>query len=326
MKGKRELAVLFFVIVALIFYISSHKSGKTRYELPELEAVKADDISRVSVRKGDSEIIVEKDNDQWRVGPRKYPADRTRVNAMIQDLGGMKLSALASESKNYTLYELDDKMRIDAALYKGDDVVRRVGIGKPASSSSHTFVRIGDDPRVYHAAGNFRSDFDTTVSNLRDKKVMTFSDDITQIVLKKGSDLLIIQRTEAPMSTETPMSVEPSKKGQDSSSWKSETPVRWKTDRGQEVKTAEIEQMVNTLSNFQCDGFIEDRTKDDFASPEYSVTLTGARSYVISFHDKTDGRYAAVSSESEYPFLVSEWKARRIMKDFKELIETGKAE
>lgn len=315
MKGKKELAILCFVIVVLIFYISSHKSGRTRYALPELKAIHADEISRMSIRKGDSEIIVQKENEHWLVGPRKYPADKTRISAMIQNMGAMRLSALASESENYALYELDDNKRIDVALYKGEEEIRRVGIGKPASSYRHTFVRISDDPRVYHAAGNFRNDFDTTISNLRDKKVMAISDDITQVVLRKGTDSLTIQRAD------TPMSGEPSKEGQKSSADQNEAPPRWKTDQGEAVKTAEVEQIINALSNFQCDGFIEDRTKDDFAAPEYSVTLTGAKAYTISFHDKKDGQYTALSSENAYPFLVSEWKAKRIMKDFKDLIE-----
>lgn len=43
--------------------------------------------------------------------------------------------------------------------------------------------------------------------------------------------------------------------------------------------------------------------------------------YSISFFEKEDNKHTAVSSESEYPFLISDWKAKKIMKDLKTLTE-----
>jgi hypothetical protein len=62
---------------------------------------------------------------------------------------------------------------------------------------------------------------------------------------------------------------------------------------------------VNTLSILSCDEYIEDKAKEDFSSPIYSVSLKGLKEYTISFFDKTDNTYPAVSSQNQYPFFMS---------------------
>ena len=112
MKGKKEVAILFFIIAVLAFYISSQKDEKTHYELPAVKEIEAADISKISIKKKDSEIVLVKENDQWRVSDKKYPADSQLVQNMLDAISGLTLTALASESKNYAMYELDDKSRV----------------------------------------------------------------------------------------------------------------------------------------------------------------------------------------------------------------------
>ncbi len=88
---------------------------------------------------------------------------------------------------------------------------------------------------------------------------------------------------------------------------------------GSPVKAEEIDEIISSLSNFQCDEFIEDRKKDDFKSPLFTLTLKGINTYTISLFEKEDDQYPGISSESEYPFFISEWKAKRIMKELDSL-------
>jgi hypothetical protein len=97
---------------------------------------------------------------------------------------------------------------------------------------------------------------------------------------------------------------------------------RWITADGRKPKDSEVNDIVNTLSNFSCDGYIEDKGKEDFVSPVYSVTLKGLKEYSVSFFEKQGDKYEAISSESNYPFLISGWKAEKVMKDFDALIRS----
>jgi len=306
MKGK-EIAILFFIISVLVFYIFSEKKEKLHYTLPEIGTLKKDDISKLILKKKDREVLLIKKNDRWYVGENRYPADKTKVNRMLETLSDLTLTALASESGNYTIYELDDEHRIEVSAYRGERLLRKVSIGKPAPSYRHTFVLIGDDKRVYHAKGNFRYEFDKDVTQLRDMIVLSFNEEITEVKFKKGKKELKVVRTEAPVSEE---------KGQ-------EEKEKWQTEDGKIANTEIIKEVIDTLSNLRCDKFIDDKKKEDFKSPVYEVTLKGVNTYTISIFNKEKGenRYPAVSSYSEYPFYISEWKAKKIMKDFSKILK-----
>jgi hypothetical protein len=169
---------------------------------------------------------------------------------------------------------------------------------------------------VFHAEGNIKSDFNKTISDLRDKTVMAFTDDITEIILKKGREEMTVVKATAPVSVDVIR--EQSKEEEQ----KTEDPgPKWTTADGKKVKENEVDDIVNTLSSLLCDEFIEDRTKDDFKSPIFTATLKGVNTYMIFLFEKKDNQYPAISSESEYPFLISEWKADKIMKDFGSLVE-----
>jgi hypothetical protein len=316
MKIKKEYAVLFFIITVLVFYIYSEKGEKTHYELPEIKQIEEDSISELIIRSKESEIVIARDNDRWLVGDKKYPADKKIIESMLKNISGLTLTALASESKNYSMYELDEKNIIEVEAYKGDHVLRKIGIGKPASSHRHTFVMLDNDHRVFHAEGNIKNDFNKKVSDLRDKRVMTIVGDIAELMLKKGNEEITIVRAEAPVSVDVTEKEEEQAK-----------PVqagpKWVIAEGTAVKDSEIDGIINALSNFLSDEFIEDRVKDDFKSPVFTAILKGADTYTISFFEKEDSQYPAVSSESDYPFFVSERKAHVIMKDLESLLQEG---
>jgi hypothetical protein len=316
MKFKKDIAILFFVITVLIFYIYSEKKNKTHYELPEIQQLHTADISRLEIKKEGLTISLLKEEGKWLVDENKYPADHAMVENMLNRLSELTLTALASESENYSLYSLDEKSRIEVHAYKDESLLRKISIGKPASSYRHTFVMIDDDPRVFHADGNIKNDFDKKTSGLRDKKVMSFNDDIMEIVLTKDSREMTIVKAAAPVSVET---TEEEIKNDDQP--KQQADPKWTTADGGAVNQKEVNEIISTLSGLSCDNFIEDRTKDDFQTPVFRAVLKGVNTYTVAVFEKQENQYPAISSESNYPFLISDWKAQKIMKNFATLTE-----
>lgn len=303
---KKEFAILFFIIAVLFFYIFSEKAEKTHYALPEIGTVNTEEISKISIQRKETEITLTKSGDGWIIAPKNYPADPTAVNNVMRAISGLKLSALVSETKNYTIYELDRDNAITVVSYAGDKIQRTLTVGKPASSYRHTFVMVGDDHRVYHAEGNIRNEFNKTVSDFRDKIVMKFSDQIEQIIIRKGDKELNVSRTVPPASVDL-TGKEPAED--------EEAVPGWIAADGGPVRAEEIEKIIDAASGFRCDEFIEDKSKEDFTSPLFVLTLKGLKTYTISLFEKEDDKYPGVTSESAYPFLVSEWKAESIMKE-----------
>jgi len=312
MKGKKEIAILFFIMAVLVFYITSKKTDNTTYELPDITKIETGDISRLTISKIDSEIVLVKENNTWLVGSNKYPADPSTIDKMLTQISGISLTALASESKNYSLYELDNDKKIEVRAFKGDTIIRNISIGKPASSYKHTFVMIDNDHRVFHAEGNIRTDFSRSIPELRDKKVMAVQDEIIELVLHAGDTTMTIVKAAAPVSVEV------------NETKPDDPPVdqgpKWITADGRPVKESEIDSIIDRLSDYRCDEFIVEKTKQDFRTPVYTATFKGTREYSISFYEKQNEKYPAVTSENEYPFMVSEWKAKQIMKELDSLI------
>lgn len=316
MKIKKEYALLFFIIALLVYYISSERSDRTHYRLPEVGKIQKADISKINIKKKDSDVVLIREGDGWLVGPDRYPASDSGVGKIINNITGLKLTAMVSESKNYPLYELDEEHGIEVEAYREDESVLKFMVGKPASSYRHTFVRLDDDHRVYHADGNLKNEFNKTVSDLRDRKVMSISDDIVEITLTKGDDTLTIVKETAPVSADdiTEKQGEPEQA----------EPAKWIIPGGNPVKQKEVDEIISALSNLDCDNFIEDKIKDDYKSPVYTITLKGAGTYSLSLFEKKDNQHPAVSSQSDYPFVLSEWKAGKIMKDLDGLTEEEK--
>lgn len=331
MKVKTEYVVLVLLISALSLYLVVRKSGKTHYSLPEIRKIEKDDVSQLEIRRGDASITLVRENDTWRVGPEKFPADKNAVDGMLDRIAGLTLTALASESGNYSPYELDETKRIEVDAYQGEGLLRRIRVGKTASSERHTFVMIDDDPRVFHAEGNLHNIFSRSIPELRDKKVMPLDEkEIMEVTLRKAeASVTLVKNTAAPVSVDLKgqegREEGPSGKEQAGETAAKERPVvPWTTSSGRAAKEEEIDEILRTLSHLECDGFIPGKKKEDFTSPIYSVSLKGRKTYTLSLFEKTGDMYPAISSENDYPFVVSEWKVKRIMKDPASLYEEEK--
>jgi len=83
--------------------------------------------------------------------------------------------------------------------------------------------------------------------------------------------------------------------------------------------------IFNELSKLVCSKYIEDKTKQDFSNPIYTITLKGNKLYSISIFEKIEEKesneYPAITSESPYPFKLSSYKVDNIMKKPEELIK-----
>ncbi len=314
MKGKKEIYIHFFVMAVLVFYIKYEKGDKITYKLPDIDTVETEDVTKLTISRNNSETLFLKEDNKWFISPQKYPADPSAMDKMLGHISGLTLTALASESRSYAMYELGDDKKVEVKAYKGDTILRAISIGKPASSHKHTFIMLDNDHRVYHADGNIRTDFSRTVPELRDKKVMAVQDDIIEMRFQMGDKELTVVKATAPVSVDVN-----AKKAV-------EEPVndgpKWTTSDNRRVKDGDVDSIIGSLTDYRCDEFIEGKTKDDFTSPVYTATFKGVKEYSISFYEKQDEKYPAVTTESEYPFLVSEWKAKKIMKELDSLIES----
>ena len=331
MKLKKEYIILAIIIIALSVYLYNRSSDRSLYKLPETPKVAQKDITKLQITKGDSVIVLSKKDDKWYIEPEGYPADAEKVKNMLNALENFTLTAMVSESKNYSRYELDDAQKTNVKAWQGDNLRLDFDLGKTAPSFRHTFVRPSGEERVFHAQGNLKNSFDVSMDKLRDKTVLAFNPaDIQQIDIAEEQQSLAFTRTPVPVEVKSPDTAkkdDASTKTQEASTPPAQKLV-WQAANGEPADEAALNQLLGTLSKLHCENFIAGRKKEDYTAPLFTLQLKGAKEYSLSVFAKDtekDTAYPATSSGSDYPFQLSDSQVQRIMKKPADLMKKAEA-
>jgi hypothetical protein len=304
-------------------YLFSRNGNKTHYQLPEIPVIAKNDVTKIEISKVDSAIILNKTDNKWYVLPEGYPADTDKVESMLKVIEEFKLETLVSEKESDHLFDLTDDKKSVIKVWADDTLKLDFEMGRPAPSWNHTFVRMTGDIRVYHAKGNFKTTFDQTVDKIRDKTALSFDqNEIERVEIIKGKETLVLtKKTIAPEATDQ-------EENKDNAPAAPTAPtIVWENKDGKPADETKINGMLSTLSNLKCENYADDQKKENYTDAIYTLKLKGVKNYTLSIYNKVveDGKiYPAVSSENDYPFLISDSQADKIMKSPDEIIEKGK--
>jgi hypothetical protein len=329
MKIKKEYIILVFIIIALSVYLYMRKTDRTLYELPEIPQVNEKELTKLEITKDKTALVLNKKDNKWYIAPAEYLSDANKISDMLNALKNLELTALVSETENYNRYDLDKGQKINVKASQGGSLKLDIDVGKTASSFRHTFVRPSGDKRVFHAQGNLKNAFDVTLDSLRDKSVLALKPaDIQQIDVKKDQQSLAFSRTQAPVEVKAP-ATESDKTEKNTEAAPPAPKQVWQAATGQPVNESALNQLLNAVADLRCENFIDDRKKEDYTSPLFSLEMKGAQDYSLSIFPKAgenDPNYPAVSSGSKYPFELSTSQVDRIMKEPAALLQIPKTE
>ncbi|MCF8094718.1 MAG: DUF4340 domain-containing protein [Desulfobacteraceae bacterium] len=316
MKVKKEYIVLAVIIVALAVYLAVHKTDRVNYELPALEKYPDTEIARIKIEQPEKSVELMRKKGQWRITDQNWRADADKIHSMLDTLQNLEVTALVSEGGNYSTYNLGDQNRIHVTAWSADGKqIRSFYVGKTAPSYKHTFVRLPENPRVYHASGNFREQFANTAKQLRDKTVLAFDKSaVERIRIKKNKTVkeLTRERPEKPAETESKKTPE-----EKSEADKPSQPV-WKDTKGNKIAQDKVDQLLSRVNNLTCREFIGDPAEKNFKNPIYTMRLsTDSRQHSLRIYPKTGGNkaeaYPAESSDAPDPFTLDKSRADKIM-------------
>jgi hypothetical protein len=316
---KKEYIILAVIIILLGGYLFLRNNDRSRYVLPALEAIADGDITRIEIIASGEAIGLSRDGEHWRIGENAYPADASSVSDMLSTLSTLTLTALVSETGVYSPYDLTGDKEIGVRAWTGDRMVRDLALGKAANTYQHTFVRIGEDPNVYHADGSFRQTFDQTLDSLRDKTALTFATgDITAIDIVSGEKHLVLALEEAAPETPSPEdTIGPALPETAQSVW-------MKSD-GTPADAEAVQRLLSQLAYLNCSGYLEDGQKDAFSNPTSTVTLKGADTMTLSVFEKAaiETGCPALSSQNDYPFTLDDTACTRLSETLGQILGTG---
>lgn len=311
MTLRKEYAVLAVLIVALSAYLIAHKEGRLHYKLPRLEQLKKKDITRLAVRNGASEVTLQRKAGKWVILPGKFPADGALADEMTEKISTLDLEALAGGGGYESVYGLGNSGSITVSAYHGHNLLRSFEVGKPSSSGRLTFVKLKGDDRVFYARGDLRDTFNKGTKDLRDRTVLSFHDRITGITIEEGKKKEVFVKA-------------PSMPAGKKVYGRNGAATGWRTVAGAKAEGGKLDEIITTLSDLSCKGFVPARTKEDFAHPTYIITLQGAEAYSLSLFRKQEDEYPAVSSQSAYPFYLRNWQVETLLKDLNALLAVKK--
>ncbi|HSG27427.1 MAG TPA: DUF4340 domain-containing protein [Candidatus Krumholzibacterium sp.] len=310
MKIRKEYIILAGIIVVLLLYVVLNKGDRTNYELPELSPIAKGEITKMVFSTGGRSVILERNDDIWRIRPQGYKADPAAVGRMLDAVEGFSLNTLAAESGNYAIYDLEGEKRIKLEVYRGPDVVLAIDIGKNASTNRHTFVRLEGDDGIYQSGSNMRGVFDVDMSRLRDKSALSLdSEQVTGLTLMTSEGPIEIIRGDIP-------GLSPA--GADSSA---APPAAWVTGDGSEADERIVKTIISALSNLKCDSYIEGMSKEGLKEPVYTVMVKGTEAATLSIYEIEGEMYPASSSQNDYPFYLPRWRVEQIMKLPSEIVK-----
>ncbi|MCX5881821.1 MAG: DUF4340 domain-containing protein [Deltaproteobacteria bacterium] len=316
MKLKKEYIFIAIAIVLLVGYLSVRETDRTEYRLPAIAKVATSDITRIEIARQEGTVVLEKMDTQWRIQPQDFPADSGKVTAMLDDLEKLSLTALVSESKSYSRYDLEADKAIRVKAWAGDGLKRDIHIGKPAPTFQHTFVRIGDGPEVYHARQNLKNAFDQTVDKLRDKTVLAFNlEEIKEIAITKEGKQTVVRKSEMalPPAASSPAPAEGTPPA-DATAKPAE--IQWLTDQGKPADLSKMNRLLSTLSHLSCESYLDGKSISDLSNPISSFVIKGNKDYTLTLYAKSEkdaAGYPASSSETGSVFTLSDRQAEPLI-------------
>jgi hypothetical protein len=338
MKIKKEYIFISLAIVLLVGYLSVRETDRTEYQLPAIAKVSASDITRIEIVRLEGPVVLEKKDTAWRIQPQDYLADSAKVNAMLDNLEKLSLTALVSESKSWSRYDLESDKSIRVKAWAGDGLKRDIQIGKPAPTFQHTFVRVGDEPEVYHAQQNLKTAFDQTTDKLRDKTVLAFNlEEVKEIAITREGKQTVICKSEiepppvvpAPADGTSSADGTPPADGTSPANATAVKPAetRWITDQGKPADLSKINRLLSTLSHLSCESYLEGKSISDLSNPIGGIVIKGKKDYTLTLYAKTEKDatvYLASSSETSSVFTLSDRQAEPLTADTEALF--GNAE
>jgi hypothetical protein len=190
------LAVLVAALGGYLYFYEVPKAQKEA-EKQKLVGVKDDAVTGIELVYPDRTIALAKGDTGWRlVKPIDAPADEPVVKSLLQAITGAEVQKSLDEMPpDLAPFGLDKPGTVVKLTVK-DGTVPPIAVGKNTSIGAKTYIRKGDEPKVYLTAGSIQTAINKQPRELRDKQILAFQDDDVQRieVVKAGAPAMTLAR------------------------------------------------------------------------------------------------------------------------------------
>jgi hypothetical protein len=182
----RRILILLVLVAGLGTYLYVYELPQAREEgsKKKLLGVDKDAIVGLDLVFPDREIALKKGDKGWRLTkPVDAPADEATVKALVSTLADAEIQKTLDEAPaDPAAFGLDKPTPLATVTLSSGTAPPPVAVGKNTTIGGKTYVRKGNEPKVYLTASSLNLGLNKQVKDLRDKQILVFQDDDVQRV------------------------------------------------------------------------------------------------------------------------------------------------
>lgn len=184
-RGLLLAVIVLAALTGTLYWSNRHKPSDTSETAaadaaPKILSLNHADISGLEIRrKGGEKVTLAKDNaGQWQItAPEPLAADQDAVSGILSSLSSLNSDRLVEDkATNLEQYGLTQPA-IEVDITKKDKKIEKLLIGDNIPAGSGVYAAIAGDTRVFILATYNKSSFEKGLSDLRDKRLLTFDSD-----------------------------------------------------------------------------------------------------------------------------------------------------
>jgi hypothetical protein len=169
------------VLSGVVLWFQKHpaKPESTLAASPKILALGEDQVEGIRlVKAGSDPIVLKKTGDRWMLTePKQADADQDAMRSLVSSLATLNSDRLIDEKpSDLTAFGLSSPAEeVDVTLKGG--AVNKLLIGSDTPAGNGVYAKLEADPKVYTIAASTKSNFERSVNDLRDKRLLTFNSD-----------------------------------------------------------------------------------------------------------------------------------------------------
>jgi hypothetical protein len=193
----RGLIIAVLVLAALggVLYWSNHHKPSENSALlsssssPSILKLDQAAIAQLTLtNKGSAPVMLSKENSgKWQItAPKALQADQDEVSGLLSSLSNLNADRVVEEkAPSLAQYGLDDpSVTVDIAT--SDHKATKLLLGDSTPAGDDVYAMLAGDPRIFTIAEYNKTSIDKSLSDLRDKRLLTMDpDNVSRITLQK---------------------------------------------------------------------------------------------------------------------------------------------
>jgi len=316
MNKKTLFSLIIIAVLALYLVIANNQGSQPVVDLAEFE----NGLDEIIVSRQNSDIKIYRHDGDWVINEQKFPADAGQVSTMEKKLKELNVTDLISRKKHYQRYELEADTALHVIARKDGKTVRDFYVGKKSPTYQQTYIRFPDKEGIYLASGTLDTDFDKKLDTLRDKEILKIEKNaIESIWLTYRGRTLNFNKVKVEKEVDDAKADVEIKKdvNEKDSKKKLESQDKWICTEYPNVvlDNNQVTQLVTAFDPLRAKSFPDMKKKEVQGMMSRVQLKAYGRTITVTVHRKFDNvSYLATSSESDYPFVIDEFRAKKLFK------------